>query len=86
MRFNQDNSTSILNDKLLKCVDYFTYLGNNISSTERDVNVHIALTATDRLSTTWKSHISDKIKRENLQDEAVSVLLYGCTTWTLTKY
>ena len=33
----------------------------------------------------WKSHLSDKIKRDFFQAAAVSTLLYGCTTWTLTK-
>ena len=37
-------------------------------------------TAIDRLST-----ISDKIKQDFFQAAVVSVLLYGCTTWTLTK-
>ena len=71
----------------LKVVDQFIYLCNNISSTERDVNVNIVKvwTAVDRLSTMWKSDLSDKIKREIFPAAAVSVLLYGCTTWTITN-
>ena len=42
-------------------------------------------TATDRFSIVWKSDLSNKIKRYFFQAAAVSVLLYGCTTWTLTK-
>ena len=38
----------------------------------------------DKLMTTWKSDLSDEIKQEFFQ--AVSVLLYGCTTWILTKH
>ena len=73
--------------KHLKIVDNFTYLGSDISSTERDINTRIgkAWTAMDRLSTIWKSDLTDKLKREFFQAVAVSVLLYGCTTWTLTK-
>ena len=37
------------------------------------------------LSTIWESDLTDNIKREFFQAVAASVLLYGCTTWTLTK-
>ena len=33
----------------------------------------------------WKSHLTDKMKRSFFQAVVVSILLYGCTTWTLTK-
>ena len=33
----------------------------------------------------WKSNLSSKIKQDFFQAVAVSILLYGCTTWTLTK-
>ena len=32
-----------------------------------------------------KSNLTDKIKRSFFQAAVVSILLYGCTTWTLTK-
>ena len=62
MCFNQDGTTSSLNEKPLKSVDQFLYLGSNISSTESDVNICTgkAWTAFDRLSTKWKSDVSDK--------------------------
>ena len=44
-----------------------------------------ARTAIDRLSVTWEWHLTDKIKRSFIQATVVSRLLYGCTTWTLTK-
>ena len=44
-----------------------------------------ALIGDDRLSVIWKSDLSDKIKRSFFQVAVVSILLYGCTTWTLTK-
>ena len=70
-----------------KSVEKFTYLGSNISSTESDVNTRIgkAWLATNRLSVIWKSDLPDKLKRRFFQAVVVSVLLYGCTTWTLTK-
>ena len=36
-------------------------------------------------SVIWKSDRTDKIKRSFFQGAVVSTLLYGCTTWTLTK-
>ena len=47
-------------------IDQFTYLGSNISSTERDVSIHIekAWTAIDRLSIIWKSDRFDRIKQD----------------------
>ena len=39
----------------------------------------------DRFSIIWKSNQTDKMKRSLFQAAVVSVLLYGCTTWTLTK-
>ena len=42
-------------------------------------------TAINRLSTIWKSDLTDKMKRSFFQAAVTSILLYGCTTWTLTK-
>ena len=39
----------------------------------------------NRLSTIWKPDLFDKIKHEFFQDVAVSVQLYGCTTYTITN-
>ena len=33
----------------------------------------------------WKSDLIDKIKSSFFQAAIISILLYGCTTWTLTK-
>ena len=33
----------------------------------------------------WRSDLTDKTKRSFFQAAIVSILLYGCTTWTLTK-
>ena len=44
-----------------------------------------AWTAIDRLSIIWRSDLTDKMKRSFFQAAVVSILLYGCTTWTLTK-
>ena len=43
-------------------------------------------TTIDRLLIIWESDLSNKIKRNFFQAAVVSILLYGCTTWTLTKH
>ena len=40
---------------------------------------------TTRLSIIWKSDLTDKMKRSFFQAAVVSILLYVCTAWTLTK-
>ena len=45
----------------------------------------MAWTAIDRLSIIWKSDLTDKMKGSFFQAAVVSILLYGRTTWTLTK-
>ena len=42
-------------------------------------------TAIKRLSIIWKSDLTDKMKRSFFQAAVTLILLYGCTTWTLTK-
>ena len=44
-----------------------------------------AWTAINRLSVIWKSDLTDKKKPSFFQAVIVSILLCGCTTWTLTK-
>ena len=51
-----------------------------------DTRLTKAWTAIDRLSIIWKSDLTDKMKRSFFQAAVVSILLYGCTTWTLTKW
>ena len=87
MCFNQTGDISTLEGTSLKLVDKFTYLGNSVSSKEKDIDTRLtkAWTAIDKLSIIWKSELTDKMKRSFFQAAIVSILLYGCTTWTLTK-
>ena len=87
MRYNQTGDIFTLDGTSLKLVDKFTYLGSSVSSTEKDIDTRLmkAWTAINRLSIIWKSDLSDKMKRSFFQTAVVSILLYGCTTWTLTK-
>ena len=87
MCFNQTGDISTLGGSSLKLVDKFTYLGSSVSSTEKDIDTWLtkAWIAINRLSVIWKSDLTDKMKRSFFQAVVVSILLYGCTTWTLTK-
>ena len=78
---------STLEGTSLKLVDKFTYLGSSVSSTEKDIDTRLTKvwSAIDKLSIIWKSNLTDKMKRSFFQEAVVSILLYGCTTWTLTK-
>ena len=62
-------------------------LGTSVSSNEKDIDTQLtkAWTAIDKLLIIWKSDLTDKMKRSFFQAADVSILLYGCTTWTLTK-
>ena len=84
---NQIGDISTLNVSSQKLVDKFTYLGSSVSSTEKDIDTWLekAWTTIDRLSVIWKSDLINKFKRSFFQTVVVSILLYGCTTWTLTK-
>ena len=85
--FNQTGDISTLNSSSKKLVDMFPYQGSRVSSNETDINTWLAKawTAIDRLSVTWKSDMTDKMKRSFFQAAVVLILRYGCTTWTLTK-
>ena len=87
MCYDQMGDISTLDGTPLKLVDKFTYLRSSVASTEMDINTRLtkAWTAINRLSVIWKSDLADKMKRSFFQAAFASILLYGCTTWTLTK-
>ena len=87
MCYNQTGNITTLDGASLGLVDKFTYLGSSVSSTENDIDTRLtkAWTAIDRLSIIWKSDLTAEMKRSFFQAAVVSILLYGCTTWTLTK-
>ena len=88
MCYNHTGDISTQNGTSLKLVDEITFLGNSVSSTEKYIETRLtkAWTAIDRLSIIWKSDLTDKMKRSFFQVAVVSILLYGCTMWTLTKW
>ena len=65
MCFNQTGNISTLDGSSLKLVDKFTFQGCSVSSTEKDIDMHLtkAWTAIDKLSIIWKSDLTDKMKR-----------------------
>ena len=87
MCYSQTGDISTLDGTSLKLVDKFPYLGSSVPSTEKDIDTRLtkAWRAIDRLSIIWKSDLTDKMKRSFFQAAVVSILLHGCTTWTLTK-
>ena len=66
---------------------HYYSLGSSVASTKKDIDTRLtkAWTAINRLSIIWKSDLTDKMKRSFFQAAVASILLYGCTTWTLTK-
>ena len=86
LHVNAHNITT-LDGASLRLVDKFTYLGSSVSSTENVIDTRLtkAWTAIDRLPIIWKSDLTDEMKRSFFQTTVVSILLYGCTTWTLSK-
>ena len=89
MCYNLTGDISTLEGTPLKLVDKFTYLGSSVESTEKEKDIETRLTkawtAINRLSIIWKSDLTDKMKRSFFQAAVTSILLYGGTTWTLTK-
>ena len=87
MCYNQTGDISTLERTPLKLVDKFTYLGSSVELTEKDIDTRLtkAWIAIDRLLIIWKSDLTDKMKLSFFQAAVTSILLYGCTTWTLTK-
>ena len=76
-----------LNGSSLKLGEMFINPGSSVSSTKIDISAPLvkAGTVNDSLSVIWKLDLIDKIKSSIFQTAVMSILLNGCTTWTLTK-
>ena len=76
-----------IDDRNVEVVDSFCYITDDCKST-RDVKARLAM-ALDKmtqLNTIWKNKkISTKSKIRLLRATILSVALYGCQSWTLTK-
>ena len=79
-----------MNGQQLEEVDAFKYLGSTLtkdgrSSTEIKTRIGIATSAMTKLNKIWRSKdISFKTKLKLYKALIVSILLYGCESWTLT--
>ena len=78
---------NLFSSKCLFFKNWFSLSFHWFDATEKDIETRLtkAWTAINRLSTIWKSDLTDKMKRSFFQAVVTSILLYGCTTWTLTK-
>ena len=88
MTFNQNASYLMtLNGFQLENVDDFLYLGSWVDRSEKDINTHIAKawSALSKMDTIWKSNLDRELKIGFFRATVESVLLYGRTTWTITK-
>ena len=87
MCYNQTGDISTLDGTTLKLVDNSPTLEAVSHQPKNDINIRLtkAWTAIDKLSIILKSNLTDKMKRSLFQTVVVSILLYGCTTWTLTS-
>ena len=85
--FNQRDDIFTLKGGPQKLVNKFTYPRSSVSSTDNDINMlrAKAWTAINWLLVIWKYNLTDKIKCSFFQAAFVSILLYRCTTWMLTK-
>ena len=77
-----------LNNEDIKFANDFTHLGSKMVSTERDVKRRLSLPWSEfwKLERLWRSkttHLELKIKL--FKATCLSILIYGCEGWTLTK-
>ena len=85
----RDASVNItMNGEQLEEVSYFKYLGATLSkdgscSTEIRTRIATATAAMARLTRVWKSKMSFATKYHLYKSLVVSIVLYGCETWTL---
>ncbi|KAI8487879.1 hypothetical protein Bbelb_343270 [Branchiostoma belcheri] len=86
---NEVKAVIYMNGEQLEEVDSFTYLGGTITkdgSSQEEVRrrLGVATSAFSRLSRLWKTNnISFSVKHKLYKALVVTILLYGCETWTL---
>ena len=89
MAFNQPDEVKLRTreGKTLKVVTEFKYLGARVSSTEKDLKIRKgqAWAALHKLNPIWRSSCSLELKRRVFVALVESILLYGATSWTLSK-
>ena len=90
MPSNSALPTTCIGSKPIGVVKDFKYLGSHMASIDRDINSRIALAwvTFNKIKTILTSRTdkpSVKLKMRLYNAACISVLLYGCETWVLTK-
>ena len=88
MTYNlEDSYLKSLSGADIEHVDDFLYLGSWVDTSEKDLNTRIAKawSAMSKMEVIWKTNLERKLKINFFRATVETVLLYGCTTWTLTK-
>ena len=77
---------SLQNENII-VVEDFNYLGSCIALTKNNIDTRLskAWAALNKLDVIWKSSLPDYLKRNYFQATVESVLVYGATSWTITK-
>ena len=86
--YNQPEGDLVtLKGNKLKQVEDFVYLGSWVNSSKKDIEVRIAMawSALGKMDTIWKSKMNKQLKIQFFRSTAETVLLYGSSSWTLTK-
>jgi hypothetical protein len=78
-----------MNGQKLDEVDTLKYLGSIISKDgssikEIKIRLEMASAAMTQLNAIWKSNISFHVKFKLYKSLILSILVYGCESWTLT--
>ena len=78
MNINSTITVKSIDGEVLKNVDNFIYLGSEIESTDKEIQIRIATSweALGKLSSIWKSPLSTTLKRNFFRAVVESVLLY----------
>ena len=92
LRLNTTNNENVqIAEQDIEDVESFVYLGAYISKsggTEEDIKARLgkARAAYSKLDKIWKSSkFTYKTKTKNFKSNILSVLLYGCECWRMTK-
>jgi len=88
-QLSEANQQLLINGKPIERVSNFKYLGSNMTSSAFDIRCRKgqAWSAFWSLDKIWRAnHVHLSLKINIFKTAVLSVLLYGCETWVLTKH